>query len=79
MVQKFEQHRESYDPQNKISKELISVGKEIVNEFYDNYSEIDFDVYEKEYGFSFVIGTYNVMGFIDRIDIVRKYCKYYRL
>lgn len=77
MLQKYEEHKASYDPQQKISADLISVGKEIINEFYDQYSSTIFDVYEKEYGFSFIIGTYNIMGFIDRIDIVRRYRKYY--
>lgn len=77
MLQKYEEHKDSYDPQKKISSDLISVGREIINEFYDQYSSTTFDVYEKEYGFSFIIGTYNVMGFIDRIDIVRRHCQYY--
>ena len=77
MLQKYEEHKSSYDPQQKISANLISVGKEIINEFYDQYSSTIFNVYEKEYGFSFIIGTYNIMGFIDRIDIVRRYRKYY--
>lgn len=77
MLEKFEEHKSSYDPQEKISPELISVGKEIINEFYDKYSSSTFDVYEKEYGFSFIIGTYNIMGFIDRIDIVRRHSQYH--
>ena len=77
MLQKYEEHKASYDPDKKISADLISIGKEIINEFYDQYSSTTFDVYEKEYGFSFIIGTYNVMGFIDRIDIVRRYCQYH--
>jgi CRISPR/Cas system-associated exonuclease Cas4 (RecB family) len=69
MVSKFEEHTASYDPDQKISKELMSVGKEIIDEFYDKYSDFSFDVYEKEYGFSFIIGNYHIMGYIDRIDL----------
>lgn len=56
------------DPDNKINTELISVGKEILNEFYDQYSETKFDVLHKEYGFKFVLGNYLIAGYIDRID-----------
>lgn len=71
MLQKFEEHRGSHDPDKKIPAELISVGKEIINEFYDQYEDTIFDVYDKEYEFSFILGSYNIMGYIDRIDIVR--------
>ena len=56
------------DPDNKINTELISVGKEILNEFYDQYSETKFDVLHKEYGFKFVLVNYLIAGYIDRID-----------
>lgn len=69
MVDRFAEHHSKYDPDSKISDELVSVGKEIINEFYDNYSDTIFDVYEKEYGFSFIIANYHVMGYIDRIDL----------
>ncbi len=69
MVKKYEEHKLSYDPEGKISNELISAGKEIIDEFYDKYSDFSFDVYEKEYGFSFIIGNYHIMGYIDRIDL----------
>lgn len=69
MLVKFEEHHAQYDPDKKISDELISVGKVIIDEFYDNYSDTIFDVYEKEYGFSFIIANYHIMGYIDRIDL----------
>lgn len=66
----FETNRQSYDPKNQISQELISAGEQIIQEFYDEYQDYDFNVYDKEYGFSFVIGSYLVVGYIDRIDFV---------
>lgn len=69
MLSKFDQHYAEYDPEKKISDELISVGKEIIDEFYDIYSDTIFDVYEKEYGFSFIVANYHIMGYIDRIDL----------
>jgi RecB family exonuclease len=70
MLQKFEEHYSDYDPNRKISNELISVGKQLIDEFYDKYSTTSFDVYDKEYGFGFIIGNYYLMGFIDRIDVI---------
>lgn len=59
-----------YDPDKKISDDLISAGKQILEEFYDEYQDYNFNVYDKEYGFSFVIGSYLIVGYIDRIDLV---------
>lgn len=61
--------KESYDPTGNIPDDLISVGEEILNEFYDKHYEEKFSIYEKEFGFSFVIGNYLINGFIDRIDL----------
>jgi len=60
----------SYDPDGKISEDLISAGSQIIDEFYDQYQDTIFDVYDKEYGFSFVIGSYLIVGYIDRIDML---------
>lgn len=69
MVVKYDEHKQSYDPDKKIPNELITVGKEIIDEFYDKYADTSFAVFEKEYGFSFIIGNYHIMGYIDRIDL----------
>jgi len=69
LQQEYVKQKESYDPIGHIPEELISVGSEIINEFYDKHSEDSFDIYEKEFQFSFVIGNYLVNGYIDRIDI----------
>ena len=60
----------SYDPDKKIPQELIDVGSQILDEFYDEYQDISFNIYDKEHGFSFIIGNYLVVGYIDRIDFV---------
>ena len=65
----YQKSKESYDPDQKISEELISVGKEILDEFYDQNINTEFNVYDKEYGFKFVLGNHLIVGFIDRIDI----------
>lgn len=59
-----------WDPQSKISSELISVGTNILNEFYDQNSDAQFNVYEKEMSFSFIIGSYAINGYIDRVDVL---------
>lgn len=66
----YEKNKESYDPDNKIPQELISVGKEILDEFYDQNIHTQFNVYDKEYGFKFVLGNHLIVGFIDRIDVI---------
>jgi len=58
----------SQDPENKIKPELINAGKEILDEFFDQYANTKFDVLHKEYGFKFVLGSYLISGYIDRID-----------
>ncbi len=70
MIQAFNSSQSKLDPDNKISKELISVGKNIIDEFYDQNLNTKFDVYDKEHSFNFIIGNYLMIGFIDRIDIV---------
>lgn len=64
----YEEQRVSYDPDNKIKDELIEAGNEIINEFYDQYGRTKFNVLHKEYGFRFVLGSYLISGYIDRID-----------
>lgn len=64
----FVKQKESYDPTGNIPEDLISVGHEILDEFYDKHYEDSFQIFEKEFGFSFVLGNYLINGFIDRID-----------
>lgn len=70
MLSSYQENISSYDPDGKISETLISAGSQIINEFYDEYADTLFDVYKKEHGFSFVIGSYLVVGYIDRIDFI---------
>lgn len=65
----YQAQRSNFDPNNKISHELISAGKTILDEFYDQNIGSTFDVFDKEYQFNFVIGNYNIIGYIDRIDL----------
>ena len=66
----YQKSKESYDPDQKISEQLISVGKEILDEFYDENINTQFNVYDKEYAFKYVLGSHLIIGFIDRIDVV---------
>lgn len=66
----YQKSKESHDPDHKISEQLISVGKEILDEFYDENINTQFNVYDKEYAFKFVLGNHLIVGFIDRIDVV---------
>lgn len=65
----YEKQIDNYDPTGIIPEDLLDVGSVILNEFYDKHSEDHFNIYEKELGFSFVIGNYLINGYIDRVDI----------
>lgn len=67
-MEDYEVKRSSYDPNSIIDDGLIDVGKNILLEFYDRHSEETFNVKDKEMQFSFVIGSFYVNGFIDRVD-----------
>lgn len=67
--EQYEKNKQSYDPNNQISKELISAGKTILDEFYDRNESTQFNVFDKEYEFKFVLGNYFILGYIDRIDV----------
>lgn len=64
----YEQKKSEWDPNSIINSELISVGKEILNEFYDRHSGETLHIKHKEMGFNFIVGPFNVNGFIDRVD-----------
>lgn len=68
--EEYVKQKESYDPTGIIPDQLIEAGTEILNEFYDKHFDDSFNIYEKELGFSFVIGTYVINGFIDRVDLI---------
>jgi RecB family exonuclease len=65
----YEKHKASYDPEKKISEQLVSVGETILNEFFDENPAATFNVFDKEYEFKFIIGNYLLIGYIDRIDL----------
>lgn len=68
LQKEFTKQKESYDPTGNIPDDLISVGHEILDEFYDKHSDDSFEIFQKEFGFSFVLGNYLINGFIDRVD-----------
>lgn len=59
-----------WDPDNLISNELLTVGNTILEEFYDLHSDTSFNIYDKEMSFELILGSYKIIGFIDRIDII---------
>lgn len=69
LQEEYKTQRSNFDPENKISVDLISAGKTILDEFYDENIDSTFNVFEKEYQFNFIIGNYNINGYIDRIDL----------
>jgi len=70
LVESYQEHAQKQDPTKIVGPELVGVGTTILNEFFDQYGESTFDVYDKEYEFKFIIGSYSILGYIDRIDVV---------
>lgn len=64
----YQESRPRFDPENKISEELIEIGQQILNEYFDRHSDEEVRTAHKEKGFNFIIGSFNISGFIDRID-----------
>lgn len=58
-----------WDPDGIIQRDLIDVGHVIIDEFFDRHSGEPLNIYAKEMPFNFVIGTYSINGFIDRVDV----------
>lgn len=70
MKSSYEVKKIGYDPESLISKDLIQVGSQILEEFYDINQDRVFDVYDKEMSFNFILGNYSIIGYIDRVDVV---------
>jgi len=70
LVESYQEHAKKQDPDKIVGDQLVEVGTTILNEFFDQYGESTFDVFDKEYEFKFIIGSYSILGYIDRIDIV---------
>lgn len=64
----YEEQIPKWDPDNLIPQELLDIGKVILDEFFDANSDKEFSIYDKELEFDFIIGTYRIRGYIDRID-----------
>jgi len=58
-----------YDPSNQIPTELLDAGSAIIEDFYDTHQDEEFSIYAKELSFDFIIGSYIIRGFIDRVDV----------
>lgn len=58
-----------WDPDSQIPEDLISVGREILDSFYDDNHGLPMSIYEKELSFDVVLGSYRIRGFIDRVDV----------
>jgi len=66
----YEKNIAVWDPDHLISSDLISVGSSIIDDFYDQHSDKNFHIYEKEMSFDFILGIYRIIGFIDRVDLI---------
>ena len=69
LTQEYEKNITVWDPESKLSKELVTAGFDIINEFYDRNSDVEFSIFDKELPFDFIIGSYRIIGFIDRVDV----------
>jgi len=56
----FLESRSKFDPEKKINDELISVGQQIINEFYDRHSGEKFRIEHKEKEFKNELKYFNV-------------------
>lgn len=57
-----------WDPSRRIDSSLINIGRHILNEFYDTNHDTKLNILDKELEFNFIIGSYYIRGFIDRVD-----------
>jgi RecB family exonuclease len=58
-----------FDPNNELTSDLLSTGKVLIDEFFDQNIDTKFNIYDKEYEINFIIGNYLIIGYIDRIDV----------
>jgi RecB family exonuclease len=70
LIESYQEQAKKQDPDKIVGDQLVEVGNTILNEFFDQYGDSTFDVFDKEYKFNFIIGSYSIFGYIDRIDIV---------
>lgn len=66
----YEVNIPKWDPDKKISDDLLLAGNTILEDFYDTHSDQEFHIFDKEMSFELIIGTYRIIGFIDRVDII---------
>ena len=70
LIEEYEIQKKEWDPDSLIPEDLLQSGEVMLNEFIDRHSHESFAIEAKEMGFSIVIGTYLVSGYIDRVDII---------
>lgn len=68
LLYSYNEKKSYYDPESIIDPQLIDVGRVILEEFYDRHSEENFNVVSKEMPFAYILGSFYVNGYIDRID-----------
>lgn len=67
MLVSMVEQREKYDPGHEIGQELMEVGEHLITEFVDNHGAEVFNVIGNELPFQMVIGSANLIGYIDLV------------
>ncbi len=70
LTSEYQVQVQDWDPDRLIPDEMIRSGSIMLDEFIDRHSHESFSIEAKEMGFSIVIGSYLVSGYIDRVDII---------
>lgn len=65
MIKSMDSYTKEYDPDSLIPADLLAKGRESVGEFYDRHKDETFDVIAKEKEIKIVIGSANIVGYID--------------
>lgn len=70
MLDKFDEHRLTYDPDLEIPNELLLAGHNMLEEFTQRHRGDEFHIVAKEQSFAIVVGPALIVGYIDRVDII---------
>lgn len=68
LIASFNEHRPEHDPETLIDEELVEAAHVMMAEFIDRHEGEDFAILSKEQGFSVVLGSTLITGYIDRVD-----------
>lgn len=69
LTSEYEKNIPLWDPESKLTKDLVETGYNILNEFFDTNGDVQVSIYDKEMSFNFILGSYRILGFIDRVDV----------